>query len=305
MIKESQLYEIRAFNRYYTDLLGLLDKHLLLSTLSLTEARILFEIQNHTLCTAQNLSQLLHIDKGYLSRSLKKLEKLDYLEKSPSRYDARIQLLRLTDKGKCLHDELNTQSNEQLFELLEKLSDQECELLISSYQTIQNLLSPSRHAIDIIDFKPKDLIYIKQSHINIYQNEFGFSDYFIDYIEKNVDAFGQTYQSDTENAWLAFDQNLPVGSIAIVNDNEGRAQLRWFLVEPSYRNKQIGKRLLEKAIDFARQAGYQEIFLWTVQFLTSAKYLYSLFGFECIETKPNTRWGYDIIEEKWFLRLSE
>jgi DNA-binding MarR family transcriptional regulator/GNAT superfamily N-acetyltransferase len=303
MVKESQLYEIRAFNRYYTDLLGLLDKHLLESELSLTEARILFEIQNHTCCTAQILSELLQIDKGYLSRTLKKFERRQYLIKIPSRYDARLQILQLTEQGKSLHDLLNTQSNEQLSNLLDNLSDEACEKLIASYKNIQQLLSPSYGLIDIRAFKPKDLLYIKQSHISIYQKEFGFSDSFIDYIEKNITAFEQTYHQASENIWLAYDQNLPVGSIAIVNDTKCRAQLRWFLVEPSYRNQHIGRRLMEEAIRFARDAGYQEIFLWTVQFLSSAKYLYSQFGFECVESKLNTEWGYNIIEEKWSLSL--
>lgn len=65
---------MRDFNRYYTNVLGLLDQHILGSSYSLSEARVLHEIGRTQPCTAAALAGTLHIDAGYLSRMLKRFE---------------------------------------------------------------------------------------------------------------------------------------------------------------------------------------------------------------------------------------
>ena len=52
---DSLVSEIRSFNRFYTKVLGLLEKHILDSPYSLTEARILLEISKIRDCTANKL----------------------------------------------------------------------------------------------------------------------------------------------------------------------------------------------------------------------------------------------------------
>ncbi|OOM77344.1 hypothetical protein CLOBL_30220 [Clostridium sp. BL-8] len=62
---------IRSFNRYYTNVLGLLDQHILESDLSLSEVRVLHEIEKTKQCTSKMLADILCMDAGYLSRILK------------------------------------------------------------------------------------------------------------------------------------------------------------------------------------------------------------------------------------------
>lgn len=54
MKKNDIVTEIRGFNRFYTNILGLLDQHIIDSGYSLTEARILYEISKTETCTANN-----------------------------------------------------------------------------------------------------------------------------------------------------------------------------------------------------------------------------------------------------------
>lgn len=44
-MKKNKVSIIRSFNRYYTNILGLLDQHILESDLSLSEVRVLHEIE--------------------------------------------------------------------------------------------------------------------------------------------------------------------------------------------------------------------------------------------------------------------
>ena len=69
------IIDIRGFNRFYTNMLGLLNANIGSSDYSLTETRIIYEISKTEKCSANQLSNILRIDTGYLSRILKKLEK--------------------------------------------------------------------------------------------------------------------------------------------------------------------------------------------------------------------------------------
>src|SRR5689334_14391159 len=96
--KQRTIEEIRAFNRYYTGLIGLLNDHLLNSEYSLAEVRILYEINTHQPVSASRIMSEMGIDKGYLSRVLKQLDKNGLIEKQVSGEDARVTLVSLTAK---------------------------------------------------------------------------------------------------------------------------------------------------------------------------------------------------------------
>src|ERR1039457_5643174 len=61
---------VREFNRFYTNVLGLLREGLLDTPYSLTEARVIFELARQDLADAGALRRSLDIDAGYLSRIL-------------------------------------------------------------------------------------------------------------------------------------------------------------------------------------------------------------------------------------------
>lgn len=132
--------QIRAFNRFYTVLIGLLDGGLLNSEYSLAEARILYEIQAGQQVSASQIIETLNIDKGYMSRILKKLIKDNLVLKQISKTDARVYFLFLTDKGQKLFNELNDASNKQVGDVIKKLSLPEKRQLALHLTSIQTLL---------------------------------------------------------------------------------------------------------------------------------------------------------------------
>ena len=132
--------ELRAFNRFYTNIIGLLDRHILNSNYSLPEVRIMFELYYNTSLTASGVIELIGIDKGYLSRILKKFEKNKLINKVSSIADKRTVFLRLTAKGKKEFETLNKTSDKQVQALLKNLSQKECDELIKKISAIQKIL---------------------------------------------------------------------------------------------------------------------------------------------------------------------
>ncbi|HLK27956.1 MAG TPA: MarR family winged helix-turn-helix transcriptional regulator [Puia sp.] len=135
--------ELRAFNRFYTNIIGLLDKHILSSSYSLPEVRILFELYHNENLTASDIITLIDIDKSYLSRILKKFEKNKLISKAMSSADNRAAVLQLSAKGKKEFEKLNKASDKQIESLFKNLSDKECDDLVQKILTVKKLLIKS------------------------------------------------------------------------------------------------------------------------------------------------------------------
>ncbi|EOP60152.1 hypothetical protein IKQ_06042 [Bacillus cereus VDM053] len=134
------IYDIRQFNRFYTKVLGLFNNQILDTDYSLTETRILFEISERTECIANNLVQELNIDRSYMSRILRRFEKEELIEKRSSIKDSRKNLLFLTKKGEELLDIIHIQSDEQINQLFNGLSDSEINEIRISMMIIKEKL---------------------------------------------------------------------------------------------------------------------------------------------------------------------
>lgn len=139
-MKQKYVQEIRAFNRFYTVIIGLLDKYILESHFTLPEARVLFELYNDKNMTASDIISSLHIDKAYLSRILKSFENKGLILRTNSNTDRRNAHIKLTSLGKKEFEILNQASSEQIVEILSHLSNEECSQLIVNMRTIKKLL---------------------------------------------------------------------------------------------------------------------------------------------------------------------
>lgn len=139
--KQQTIEDIRAFNRYYTGLIGLLNDHLPDSEYSLAEVRILYEINTHQPVSASQIMTEMGIDKGYLSRVLKQFEKSGIISKQVSGEDARVTLVSLTAKGRALFSKLNAASDRQVETLINKLTKEEQRTLVGHMQAIRVLLT--------------------------------------------------------------------------------------------------------------------------------------------------------------------
>ncbi len=150
--------------------------------------------------------------------------------------------------------------------------------------------------------RPGDIGWIVHRHGVLYAQEHGFDESFEAYVAGPLAAFARS-PSPRDRLWLAERRETFAGCIAVVGGSPLLAQIRWFLVEPSARNAGLGTRLLRNAVQFCREAGYGAVTLWTVSALAAAARLYETAGFARLEQRPGRRWGMDVVEERYELRL--
>ncbi len=138
---EDQVAEMRSFNRFYTNLIGLLNNHIYASPYSLTEVRILYEINNRGQVTARGIMEMISIDEAYLSRIILRFERSKLIRKEQSKTDKRVFYITPTAKGREVFAKLNDRSQESLRNVLEKLSATERADLVNHLQQVQQLLT--------------------------------------------------------------------------------------------------------------------------------------------------------------------
>src|SRR5947208_17009444 len=113
---------VRQFNRFYTKLIGVLEDGLVQTPYTLAEARVLFELAQHSELEVGELRRELELDPGYLSRLLGKLDETGLTERTRSDSDGRRQVVRLTRKGKSAFGVLDRHTVDQIDGLLKPLS---------------------------------------------------------------------------------------------------------------------------------------------------------------------------------------
>lgn len=301
--KIDAISQIRSFNRFYTNVLGLLDQHILDSGYSLTEVRVLLEISKINHCTANALVNKLKIDRSYMSRIIKRLDKDELITKVQSEQDNRVNFIALTKKGSGTITLLNKKSDEQIGSLIQHLNQGEVSKVLDAMEIIKSRISEVLNPITIRNFVSDDIDYVISRHQILYKEEYKLSPVFGDYVEKGLHHFAQCYDEEKECMLIPEMNGHPVGSIVIAKVDDKTAQLRYFLLEPETRGRGLGHKLVDMALDFCREKDYKHVFLETISALETARHIYASKGFRITQSHKNPTWGKDILEERWDLDL--
>src|SRR5260221_12214568 len=105
---------VRAFNRFYTRKLGVLDQQISKTPFSLSEARVLYELAHREDLSAKEIGAELGLDAGYLSRIVQNFDENGLITRRPLPADRRQFQLALTAKGRQAFARLERSSQEEV-----------------------------------------------------------------------------------------------------------------------------------------------------------------------------------------------
>jgi DNA-binding MarR family transcriptional regulator/GNAT superfamily N-acetyltransferase len=305
-LSDDQIAAVRAFNRFYTSKLGVLDQHLMKSPFSLSEARVLYELAHRDDPAAKQIGGELGLDPGYLSRIIQKLDESGLITRKPLLCDRRQVRLGLTAKGRQAFAKLDRSSHDEVAAMLVQLGDGERTALVHAMATIENMLAPhagARAAFLLRSHRPGDIGWIVSRHGAIYAQEFGWDITFEALVAEIAAQFIRSYDPSREHCWIAEMDGEPVGSIFLVKGSGEVAKLRLLLLEKKARGLGIGRALTEQCIRFARENGYKTITLWTQSMLVAARGIYQHAGFRRIAEEPHHSFGVNLVGETWEMKL--
>ncbi|MEV6448765.1 helix-turn-helix domain-containing GNAT family N-acetyltransferase [Amycolatopsis sp. NPDC051716] len=309
-MNDAQLAErvaaVRAFNRLYTGVIGVLDEGPADAEYSLPEARVLFELAHQDPLPVTDLRKRLDLDAGYASRLLARLESRGLIVRERSEEDARRQLVRPTAAGRDAFAVLNRRSTDQIGGLLRRFADEDQQRLLAAMHTIGDLVGDRRRdpALVLRPPRPGDLGWVVERHGALYAREYGFDARFEALVARIVADFAETHDDQRQAFWIAELDGERAGSIGCTRGpGADTAKLRLLLLEPSARGHGVGKRLVAECVEFARAHGYRAMELSTVSVLDAARSLYRAAGFELVRETDFADWGPKLTEETWRLEF--
>jgi len=89
---------------------------------------------------------------------------------------------------------------------------------------------------------------------------------------EDVECIEKAYGGIGEAFFVALDNQSRkvVGTVAIKKESSRVALLRRLFVAPTHRNLKIGKRLIDRALEFCREVGYEEVVFKTTSRMSGA-----------------------------------
>ncbi len=292
---------VRGFNRFYTNVIGLLRGKYLDTPYSLTEARLLFELGQRETSEVADLRRVVDIDPGYLSRILARFSADGLITRQRSAADARRQVIGLTATGRAAIAGLDARSARQTRQMLAGLRDDDRRRLLEAMRVITGILtaSPRPRGYLLREPRPGDMGWVVQRNAAVYAQEFGWDSTYEALVARIVADYVDHREPGAEAAWIAEVDGAPAGCVFCVREDASTARLRLLLVEPGARGLGIGARLVDEVLRFARQAGYTRITLWTNDVLTGARRIYQRAGFTLDDENQHHSFGKDLTGQNW------
>jgi DNA-binding MarR family transcriptional regulator/GNAT superfamily N-acetyltransferase len=303
---DGQITAVRAFNRFYTRKLGVLDQHLGKSPFSLSEARVLYELAHRDELAAKEIGNELGLDPGYLSRIVQSFDEKGLITRKPLPADRRQYQLCLTAKGRQAFAKLNLGSQNQVAAMLAQLSADDAMRLTQAMATIEAVLEQRRSqpaAFVLRSHRVGDMGWVISRQGAAYAADYGWDISYEALVAEICAQFIKNYDAAREHCWIAELGGEPVGSIFLVKATNEIAKLRLLQVEKKARGLGVGRALVEQCIRGARERGYRRMTLWTQSILVAARGIYQSAGFKLVKEEKHHSFGADLVGETWELDL--
>jgi ribosomal protein S18 acetylase RimI-like enzyme len=144
--------------------------------------------------------------------------------------------------------------------------------------------------------RPGDLGEIVAHHGRVYGREYGVDSTFEGHVAAAVArAANRGFPSEREAIFIVEYDGKHAGSLALTDEGNDEAAVRWFVLDSSLRGWGLGRRLLRQLLASAEEGGYTRIWLETFSDLEAAAHLYREHGFRLVSEDPAPRWGRDRI----------
>lgn len=308
---------IRRYSRMLVREFGFLDQTIAGTDLSASAVHAIVEIAEREGLTAKQLGAALLLEKSTVSRLLGRLVAKGFVEEMPLPQDGRAKALSLTQAGRQTLARIEGHAVNQVVGALSggdsaMHASVEAGLRLYAEALGRGRLAPVSEKAVLLDqvrqgYAPGLCGRIAELHALYYSRLVGFGLAFETQVAGDMAEFLGRLEHPNNGTWRVERAGHVLGGLSIDGEDLGRniAHLRWFILDGSLRGAGFGNKLMQAAMDFCRDRGFDEVHLWTFRGLDAARALYEKYGFQLVEERQGDQWGKVVSEQKFMCNLRE
>jgi DNA-binding MarR family transcriptional regulator/GNAT superfamily N-acetyltransferase len=306
----SLVEEIRYVSRAIVREWGFMGGGFAGTDLSPSAVHALIEIEQGGL-SARDVGARLCLEKSSVSRMLRKLVESGDVHEEAGADDGRVKTLSLTSAGKQRVEAIHAFASAQVADALGRLKPGQGHTVLEGMRLYTSALgnrAAGRDAVPDVEivrgYQTGIIARITEMHARYYARQSGFGRQFEAVVAGGLAEFCNRLENPRNAVWAAQRGNEIIGSVAIDGEDlgESTAHLRWFIVGDCVRGGGVGRKLLAAALAFVDEQGFDDMHLWTFSGLSAARHLYEAHGFACVEERPGSQWGKEVLEQRFVRR---
>lgn len=151
--------------------------------------------------------------------------------------------------------------------------------------------------------RPGDIGFVTYLHGKLYSKEYGYGLAFESYVAKGFHDFITNHNPLKDGVWVCEHNDKIIGFLLLMDRGSDSAQLRYFILEPTYRSLGLGKKLMGEFMQLLATKQYRHAYLRTTHEQVAAAHLYTKMGFRLTEEKDSTAFGKPLKEQRYDLFL--
>ncbi|RKY15092.1 MAG: MarR family transcriptional regulator [Planctomycetota bacterium] len=271
------------------------------------QCHALIELSLHGRLTSGELAERLEVDKSTASRTLRPLVEGGLLETSADPGDQRTRPVSLTAAGRERVERIHAVADGQVAAALDLLTEAERATVLAGVSLYERALHRAKGLAGVVvrAIEARDDAAMA-GVIRAVMTEFGAVGCGYSIGDAEVDELHRAYAGDHQAYFVAERDGEVLGGGGIgplAGDAGGSVcELRKMFALPAARGLGLGRRLLDRCLEAAREAGFRTCYLETLEHMHQARALYEKAGFAALE-QPMGQTGHDACDSWYALEL--
>ena len=294
----TEIGALRAASRRVVRELGLLSAVPRTAGVSLAQCHLLVELERRDgSATVSELAAVLLLDKSTVSRTVDSLRQKKWLRLAEDPRDRRRKLVSLTRAGSRALERVHRSAGGQVSDALELLTPNERQIVLQGMALYSHALQKARaeRGYAIRPIGPEDNREVA-TIVRRVAVEFGTTGPGGPTLDAELDDMAEAY-SGPDHRYFVVESEPRAGQRAgrrlvggagfgpLQGGKPGICELRKMYLLPEARGQGLGRALLERCLDEARESGYRQCYLETAERMRSARALYAQLGFSPVSCR--------------------
>jgi putative acetyltransferase len=280
--------QLREASRQAVRELGFLEYRYRKTGCTHSQCHTLVEMDARRRVTVGELAGIFSQDISSTSRTMRTLIDRGFVEALADSQDGRRRPFRLTPEGRAKVREIHSVANDQAQAALKLLNPTDQDIVVRGMSLYAQALERSNKlaSVEIRLIVPGD-DEAMSAIIRQIMTEFGAVGNGMSIGDTEVDRMSAAYQGERSVFFVAVKGVALQGGAGICHlvgcDDADVCELRKMYVLPQGRGIGLGRKLMDRCLDAARDMGYRRIYLETLDNMIHARHLFDKYGFRYLE----------------------